>query len=187
MKIILFYFFPVSVIFSANDNLFSVPPAPELFENAVCRNAGFQEDTAYHIDATFAAKGFGYAPSIAAVKKKYTGRLKGTNKAVANLYDNKIIDTIVMLSGQGVKFVFYKQGKKSTLTEASFTSTLVILQKGIKIGLTKNQVLKKFPEMPMAMAGVDLWQIGNEERTQYFELIFKNNMLKAIKYYNPLD
>ena len=146
-----------------------------------------QQDTAYHIDANFVAKGFGYEPTISSMKKKYASKLKEEKKAVTNPYDSKIKDTIVTLSGQGMKFIFYKQIKNTTLTEASITSPAPILQKGIKIGLTKNQVMKKIPEMAMAMVVADLWQIGNEERTQYFELSFKNNILKTIKYFNPSD
>ena len=145
------------------------------------------EDTAYHIDANFAAKGFGYDPTISSVKKKYASKLAEVKKAIINPYDSKIEDTIVSLSGQGMKFVFYKQIKNTTLTEASIASPVIVLQKGIKTGLTKNQVMKKFPEMAMAMVAVDLWQIGNEERTQYFELDFKNNVLKTIRYFNPVD
>lgn len=145
------------------------------------------EDTAYHIDANFAAKGFGFDPTVLSLKKKYAGKLKETKAATANAYDHKIMDTIITLSGQGMKFVFYKGKNISSLTEATITSLLFILQKGIKIGLTKSQVMKKFPEMAMAMVGAGLWQIGNEERTQYFELNFKNNVVKTIKYFNPVD
>ena len=146
-----------------------------------------QEDTAYHIDANFAAKGFGFDPSVQAFEKKYAGKLKETKAAVANAYDRKIMDTIITLSGQGMKFIFYKGESISSLTESTITSPLFVLQKGIKIGLTKNQVIKKFPEMAMAMVGADLWQIGNEERTQFFELSFKNNVVKTIRYFNPMD
>ena len=145
------------------------------------------EDTAYHVDANFAERGFGYTPTISSIKKKYAGKLKESKEAIKNIHDKKLIDTIVILSGEGMKFVFYEQKQTSILTDATITSSLVVLQKGIKIGLTKNQVMKKFPEMAMAMVGADLWQIGNEERTQYFELLFKNNVLKTIKYFNPLD
>jgi hypothetical protein len=144
-------------------------------------------DTGYHIDAAFAQKGFGTEFALAGIKKKYGNSLIENRKIVSNNYNATIKDTIITLCGKGMKFVFYKHQQGAILTEAAVTSPLLLLQKGIKTGMSKKEVTKKFPSMAVAMIAADTWQIGNEERTQYFEWIFANSILKTIHYYNKGD
>lgn len=144
-------------------------------------------DTVYHIDPGFGQNGFVPGNELAAFKKKYAGKLKEIRKIVANDFNEEEKDTVITLYGKGMKFVFYKHKAGAALTEASFSNSVIVLKKGIKTGLTKQEVMKRLSALPAAIIAADVWQTGTEERAQYFEFIFSNNVLKKINYYNQGD
>ncbi|MFB6344086.1 hypothetical protein ACE1ET_20375 [Saccharicrinis sp. FJH62] len=117
---------------------------------------------------------------IKSINSLYEDFFSCTKVPVINKYDQTIVDTIYMYTNEKNLMEFYRSSSNGDfLMLFDITDSLIEINNGIKTGLSKIELARKFN---IKNIDNDTLDVGNLENTNVIRFYFKDSLLTRIKF-----
>jgi hypothetical protein len=138
------------------------------------------------INSDFANLPFGYMVNLDNVKHFFDSNEDSLiiKKQVIQNYHNDKIDTLYSFSSNAKEFLLYKSSTGVFLNRANIRDSLIKLNNGISIGITKEKFLEKFNSK---IIDLDVFMITDEEQYSSHIFYFKEDKLINLEIYHNID
>jgi len=124
----------------------------------------------------FAIKPFGFKIKENTLKSDFSVNFSVEKKNIKNPHEQGVVDTVVYYRYHTSFLKFYKTATKTFFQQALLKDDLIELSKGIKVGMLKDDFLKKFN----SRATKDTICVSDDEETYQHYFIFNKDKLSEI-------
>ncbi len=141
-------------------------------------NKNIIQSTEYRITSNeFALNPFPRMPNPKNIIQTLNLKFELNKVPLINVHDNKV-DTVYCFSYKNSKVNFYISSSKQFFQDATIVDDEILLSKGIKIGMTKDDFLKKFGVNDVVHE--DIIVISDDEDFISHKILFKKNLINII-------
>lgn len=141
-------------------------------------SASYGQEAASIINEEFTNKPFGKILSVKMVKEVMPGNIKKEKLPVKNKFTGGF-DTLLIFKTNDGELAFYKNPEKVFFYKANIFGKGIILAKGVKIGMSRDQFIRTF-EIKSSIRS-DLFIIKNTNEFGNHKFHFKNDSLVKIE------
>ncbi len=127
--------------------------------------------------------------SVEAIKILFQNQFEITKKPIRNKFVKDQTDTLITIrKGKSyIRLYAVSQEAKCFYEAAEIADAFPVLQKSIRVGQSKQDIMRVFPALAKTKIIPDFIEISAGEGADFLYLVFKNNKLSKVNYHPYLD